>query len=166
MNSWSDSSELKTQWLKNPWVFIATGCGIGIASRMPGSVASGFACLIWWFLSDYFSSIGYVVLVVFGSVIAWLVIWKVEKQFDAHDDKAIVIDEVIGQWVTLLFLPRELWIVVFGFLLFRMLDIWKPWPINKIDRRMENPTGTLLDDIIAGFAACVLTNAGYYFLGA
>ncbi len=86
---------------------------------------------------------------------------------DDLDPSHIVIDEVVGQWIALLPLSAGLWLAgapaqlfpwpgwVFGFLLFRLFDIWKPGPVGWADRR-KGPTGVMLDDVIAGVLAALV----------
>lgn len=87
---------------------------------------------------------------------------------DDHDPSEIVIDELAGQWIPLFPLAFILWYhdstliwlpwpgLVFGFLFFRLFDIWKPWPVSWADQK-ETPFGVMLDDIIAGVMAAIIT---------
>jgi phosphatidylglycerophosphatase A len=99
-------------------------------------------------------------------------IWATQVETFEQEDldpSHIVIDEVVGQWIALWPLSLGLWHAgappslfpwpgwVFGFLCFRLFDIWKPWPVSWADRR-KGPTGVMLDDVLAGFmAAAVVT---------
>lgn len=83
------------------------------------------------------------------------------------DPGHIVIDEVVGMWIALMPLSFGLWHIgapaslfpwpgwVSAFLLFRLFDIWKPWPVSWADRR-KGPTGVMLDDVLAGLMAALL----------
>jgi phosphatidylglycerophosphatase A len=74
-----------------------------------------------------------------------------------HDPPAIVIDEVVGQWLTLALMPVDPVVYVLGFLLFRVFDVLKPWPANAIDRSVTGGFGVMLDDVVAGiYAGAVL----------
>jgi phosphatidylglycerophosphatase A len=79
------------------------------------------------------------------------------------DHRSLVIDEFVGQWVTLLpalFAPW--WIVLAGFALFRLFDVWKPWPISWLDRHLKSGLGVMVDDAVAGvFAALALVALMY-----
>jgi phosphatidylglycerophosphatase A len=78
-----------------------------------------------------------------------------------HDHPAIVWDEIAGMMITLLAAPATWWGVLLGFGLFRLLDIWKPWPIREIDHGLPGGAGIMLDDVLAGLiAAGVLSLAG------
>jgi phosphatidylglycerophosphatase A len=81
----------------------------------------------------------------------FLGIWvsgEVEKN-EGKDPQVVVIDEFVGQWIALLFLPRILWIFISGFVIFRILDIIKPFPAADLEE-IEGGRGILLDDVIAG----------------
>ena len=94
----------------------------------------------------------------------------IEENTKKKDPGIIVIDEVIGQWITLLpafmifgeFLP--LWICFTGFILFRIFDILKPWPASYADQKIKNGFGVMIDDVFAGiYAAVNLLIIIYYF---
>ena len=82
------------------------------------------------------------------------------------DHRSLVWDEFIGQWIALIPLlglwlspmsPGAWWMVLAGFVLFRLFDVWKPWPISWLDRRLKGGLGVMVDDVVAGvFAALVL----------
>ena len=73
-----------------------------------------------------------------------------------QDHSAIVWDEFVGFWLTMIFAPTGfLWLLV-GFFLFRLFDIWKPWPINYLDKHVHGGLGVMLDDVFAGFFAGLL----------
>lgn len=73
-----------------------------------------------------------------------------------HDPRMIVVDEVAGQWIALLPAALEPLPFAAGFLAFRLFDIWKPWPIGWVDRRVSGGIGVMLDDVIAGVYAGVV----------
>ncbi len=75
------------------------------------------------------------------------------KSLGVHDHPAIVWDEMVGLWVTLCWLPLSPATVLLGFVLFRLFDIVKPWPISLIDRRVGGGSGIMLDDVLAGVFA-------------
>ena len=76
---------------------------------------------------------------------------------EISDPSQIVVDEVSGQLITLMFIPPETMWYIIGFILFRFLDIKKPWPIRWLDRNIKGGIGIMLDDIVAGiFAGMIL----------
>ena len=89
-----------------------------------------------------------------------------QQQSGVHDDKRIVIDEVIGQWIAMLpiALLNPLYIAL-AFILFRFFDILKPWPISYIDKHVDSAFGVILDDILAGIAAGFVLAGVMYYVG-
>ncbi|MEI6805462.1 MAG: phosphatidylglycerophosphatase A, partial [Myxococcaceae bacterium] len=95
------------------------------------------------------------VLLVF--VIGWWATFRALPTFKSQDPKEIVIDEVAGQGLALVFCPPGWMALLLGFILFRLFDILKPWPISYVDRKIKNALGVMLDDMLAGvFAALIL----------
>ncbi len=95
------------------------------------------------------------------SVVGIYICSQTAKVINVHDDGRIVWDEFAGQSITflpLLYLQQINWIwVITGFILFRIFDVWKPWPIRVIDRQVHGGFGIMLDDIIAGVWAALCT---------
>ncbi len=87
-----------------------------------------------------------------------------EKFFGTKDSSRIVIDEIIGFWVAMLFLPYSFMIVLFGFFIFRFLDIIKPFPINRLEK-VKGGTGIMIDDILAGVYTNIILWVLVYFAG-
>jgi phosphatidylglycerophosphatase A len=76
----------------------------------------------------------------------------------------IVIDEVAGQWLTLFALPLDIFAYAIGFALFRLFDIWKPWPIRAVERRCGGGFGIMIDDVLAAIYALVVIVIGRWLL--
>jgi phosphatidylglycerophosphatase A len=143
--------------LASPAGWLACGFGSGLTPKAQGTFGSLAALLPWLLLRDL-------------SVVAWLAIivvtfaigvWACDvsgRILGVADHRSIVWDEFVGQWIALLpALLAPWWAVLSGFLLFRLFDVWKPWPIGWFDRRVKGGFGVMLDDVIAGiFAAIVL----------
>ena len=81
------------------------------------------------------------------------------------DDPAIVLDEMAGMWLTLALLPPDVLVMAAGFLLFRLLDIIKPWPVSWADHRVPGGFGVMLDDIVAGVLAAIAVHVVIWHLG-
>ena len=80
-----------------------------------------------------------------------------------HDHGSIVWDEFVGIWITLIFLPNTwLWLLL-GFVVFRLLDIAKPWPISVLDRNVTGGFGIMIDDMLAGVIAAAVLYAAWFF---
>ena len=131
---------------------VASGLGLGRAPAAPGTVASAAAVLLGAVLLAW--SPWALALAALAATLGG--IWAIRAAAAADDPGWVVIDEVAGQWITLLALPRPaaLWLLA-GFVLFRLLDITKPGPVGWADRR-HDPLGVMLDDVIAGGIGAVL----------
>jgi phosphatidylglycerophosphatase A len=140
----------------DPACLLATWFGAGRLPRAPGTWASLVAlplgALLTWLGGPWL--VLAVTLAVFG-----LGVWASERYMAAyrvHDPAAIVVDEVVGQWLTLALLPLTPIAYLAGFLLFRIADMVKPWPARWIDRTMAGGIGVMLDDVVAGIYAGAL----------
>lgn len=125
---------------------IATGFGIGFSPLIPGTAGSIAALFLFIFIpaNDF-------IWLTISIMMFFLGIWvsgEVEKN-EGKDPQIVVIDEFVGQWIALLFLPRILWIFISGFVIFRILDIIKPFPAADFED-IEGGSGIMLDDVIAG----------------
>ncbi len=130
--------------------------GVGKIPKAPGTWGSLLAVLIWWALFPLSIEVQ-VALIVGAFLMGWLATHYYEKWNNKHDPKEVVVDELVGMWITLFAAPKEWWIFALGFLLFRLFDIWKPFPIGWVDKRVPGAFGTMVDDVIAAiFAALVL----------
>ena len=78
------------------------------------------------------------------------------KSYQTHDDPRIVIDEMIGYWIAVLFMDRTPFNLAAAFILFRALDTLKPWPINKLETSVRGGFGIIIDDVLAGIEANLL----------
>jgi phosphatidylglycerophosphatase A len=136
---------------------IATVGGVGLLKPAPGSWGSALAVALGY---GVFLIGGLPLLLVFIALFTAVGIWAAEvygRATGISDNGAIVIDEVAGQWIALipaaLMLPGQLWPWIAAFTLFRLFDIWKPWPIRWADRSVKGGWGVMLDDLLAGIAA-------------
>lgn len=144
----------KPDW-RNPVHLLAAGFGSGLAPRAPGTFGSLAALIPWWPLHFLPASI-YWLIIAAGFALGIYVCGKTARDLRTHDHGAIVWDEFIGLWIALAWLPTSgVWILC-GFLLFRLFDIWKPWPISWCDKNIRGGLGIMLDDVLAGAAALVV----------
>jgi phosphatidylglycerophosphatase A len=139
-------------------MFLATACFIGKIPGAPGTYAAVATTLVYFLIwrvrhqilpELHVSAIGLITLVgVFVSA-------NVSRAVGKEDPNFVVIDEVAGQLLSLLFLPVTLVNIIGATLLFRVFDIWKPFPIRRLER-LENGVGVMADDLLAGVYANVL----------
>jgi len=130
---------------------------------MPGTWGSLAALPFAWVIHMKFGANG---LAIATTIVLAIGVWAADvyaKEIDDDDPGAVVIDEVAGQWLTLaLAAPLDPLFYAAGFLLFRVFDILKPWPVNWADDQLKGGLGIMADDIIAaGYAAIVLVSLGY-----
>ena len=110
-------------------------------------------------ISQYLGIIGLGIAIAIVVVVGIWVAHLFNKRTATEDSGPIVIDEVAGQWLTLLLVPADIVYYAIGFVLFRIADIVKPWPISWVERRVKGGLGVMLDDILAGgLAAIILWN--------
>lgn len=156
----SDRKGLARQVLTDPVHLLAFGLGTGLSPIAPGTVGSllGVA-LAWLTLSlPIAGQLGVaLVLIVFG---VWLC-GESAKRIGEHDHSGIVWDEIAGVYLVLFWLPPEPLYFAAGFLLFRLFDIWKPWPISDLDHRLRGGLGIMLDDLAAALYAASCLSLGW-----
>ncbi len=145
-------------------LFVATGMFIGYLPIAPGTFGSIPGVVLYYFASKYLDT--YQSLLVLGAllVIGTLAAGKAEKILNEQDSGKIVIDEIAGMYITLLFIPPGIVPVIAGFLCFRALDISKPYPISYLDKNVHGGIGIMLDDIAAGIAANILVRMLIFLL--
>jgi len=134
----------------------ATALGSGFTPAAPGTAGSILGILIFWFIP-----LGTALQIFITAVILIIGVWSsgfVEKE-KGKDPQIVVIDEVAGQWTALLFIPKEINWFIAAFLLFRLFDIAKPFPINR-SQNLGGGWGIMIDDIIAGIYANVILQIG------
>ena len=144
--------------LRDPACALALGLGTGLSPVAPGTVASLVTLVPAWFFVEL--DLPLRIVVVAAIVLAGIPICGVAaRRLGVHDHPAIVLDEVAGMLLTLLPAAAGVWWhVALGFVLFRVFDIAKPWPIRDIDHRLHGGLGIMLDDLMAAlYAAALLT---------
>lgn len=143
-----------TTLIRRPILLCALGFGAGLAPKAPGTFGTLVAIPIVVVLAQSSHWLLPLVTLVF-LVVGFYICSVASKYFDAHDDSSIVWDEIVGYMITLSFVPVNLETIIIGFILFRLFDILKPWPISWLDRRIQGAWGIMLDDIAAGLVANV-----------
>ncbi len=115
---------------------------------------------LWWLLAQL-PLTSYLIVVSIAAVVGIAICGRAADQMGVHDHGGIVWDEFVGFWIAMAALPITWQSVILGFVLFRVFDILKPWPISWLDKRVSGGFGIMIDDVIAGLAAAVVI----YFLG-
>ncbi len=160
---WPDKAAKQRLKLSNPWHLLATGFGSGLSPIVPGTMGS-LAAIPFWYVLSFLPWPLYLIAVILGTGIGIYLCHVTARDMGVHDSGSIVWDEFIGMWITLMALPAKEWHwVAVGFLLFRLFDMWKPWPIRWFDRNVQGGLGIMVDDIVAGIIAAVaLYLIGHY----
>jgi len=145
---------------RNPVCFVALGFGAGGLPKAPGTWGTLLA-VPFYLLFMHLPLLEYVSLMIALFVVGVWICGQAGKVLGAHDHGAIVWDEMVGYWVTMIAAPPGWSWLLAGFVLFRLFDIWKPWPIFWLDRRVSGGLGVMVDDLLAGvYAALCLYLSG------
>lgn len=138
--------------LRRPAALIATGFGAGLLPKAPGTWGSLVALPLAWLVHEAAGTVGGVVAVAIVVVVG---LWATGAVLNGPDDDPghVVVDEIAGQWLTLLAVPADPVLYAIGFVLFRIADIAKPWPVCLADRQVKGALGVMLDDLLAAVYA-------------
>jgi len=156
--------DIERPW-RDPEVVLVTGFLTGLAPKAPGTVGSVAALVVWWW---WLAPLGWPLQLGVIAAVFVLGIWlshRVARRYGVGDDPAIVIDEFAGLWLALLGASAELLPALAGFLLFRLFDIWKPWPVSVADQRVPGALGVMLDDLLAGALALIVLQVALLAIG-
>ena len=154
-------------------LFFLTFFYIGKIKYIPGTIASLITCLLFLLLINIFNIF---VLLLFTLIIfcySFIAINNSFDEFNSEDPQEIVIDEVAGQMLILLAIPiyetlyplPKIYYCFAAFLLFRLFDIWKPYPISYVDNNVKGNLGIMLDDILASIYSIIILTIVFFFLG-
>jgi len=140
--------------MRQPVHFLAFGFGAGLLPRAPGTFGTLIAIPIVAFVMQF----GWQVHLMFAIAACVTGVWicgESARRLGVHDHSGIVWDEIAGFAITMLAVPATWYGFLAGFALFRLFDIWKPWPIREADHRLHGGLGIMLDDVLAGVFAAV-----------
>ncbi|MCP3680876.1 MAG: phosphatidylglycerophosphatase A [Gammaproteobacteria bacterium] len=148
-------NRVPTSVWRNPWHFIAFGCGSGAAPVGPGTVATAIAMVIYLLLLKRVPWLPYVIFVVIFTLFSIWLANKVSRETGLKDPPGMNIDEFVGYFVTMIAAPPQWYWALIGFGLFRFFDIFKPPLINWIDKHLKGGPGIILDDVLAGIFSAI-----------
>ncbi len=149
----------------HPAAFLATWFGAGLLPKAPGTWGSLAALPLAWIIQWQWGNPGLAAAAVAVFAVGLWAAGVFLRHGSASDPGAIVIDEVAGQWLVLLAVEPGIVAYASGFLLFRVFDILKPWPVSWIDRGLGGGPGIMLDDTAAAVYAGLVLYAGRSLLG-
>ncbi|MEZ5444282.1 MAG: phosphatidylglycerophosphatase A [Gammaproteobacteria bacterium] len=151
----NEASRAPSGLLTDPGHLIALGFGAGCVPRAPGTFGTLVGVVLYLALHGL-PLAGYLVATAVAIVLGIAVCGRAARRLGVHDHPSIVWDEVAGYLVTMCGAPGGWGWVLAGFLLFRLLDIAKPWPIRWFDRRLSGGLGIMADDLAAGLLAMAI----------
>ena len=137
---------------RNPIHFAAFGFGVGAVKVAPGTFGTLLAIPLYILLQD----LPLLMYIFITAALFLLGVWLCQittRDLGVHDHSGIVWDEIVGYLITMAAAPAGWMWMVLGFALFRLFDIWKPWPINLLDRQVKGGFGVMIDDVMAGVYA-------------
>lgn len=157
----ADYQLLRKLNLKNPWHLLAVGLGSGLSPKAPGTCGSFvamFFCMLLLLGPWYLAPIAALLFFFLGIKACN----EAEKAMGTHDHGGLVIDEFVGMFISIIAFPQGAWhLAVLAFVLFRVFDILKPFPVCYADRNIKGGLGVMVDDVLAGLYALI---AGHIIL--
>ena len=144
--------------VKNPVRLLAVGFGSGLVPRIPGTVGTlvGIPLVV---VAAPLPILGYLGLVAIFFILGIWLCRQTTRYLGVHDHPVIVWDEVVGYMIAMTGAPMNWWSIIAGFVLFRLFDILKPWPIRWLDQNVEGGFGIMVDDAAAGIYTAMLMHA-------
>ncbi|MDA0679531.1 MAG: phosphatidylglycerophosphatase A [Proteobacteria bacterium] len=160
----ANNRKLARTVVTDPVHFLAFGFGAGLLPWAPGTFGSIPGLLLAWITLPL--SMEWKLMVASALVMAGIwVCGESARRLGIHDHPGIVWDEITGMYLTLLVAPTQIAYWALAFALFRLFDIWKPWPIRDLDHRMAGGVGIMLDDLVAALYAAILLAFAGWFIG-
>lgn len=142
---------------------LATFFYLGKLPKMPGTFGTLGAVPLWYLLAKT-GPIPYMNLTVLILIASLFICEFYEQSTRTHDNKEVVLDEVVGYLITMTWVPVNPKSAVLGFALFRFFDVLKPFPINKLDEKIKGGVGVVVDDVAAGLISNIILQFYYgYF---
>ena len=138
--------------LRNPVHFLAFGFGSGLSPKAPGTMGTIAAIPVFLIISNL-NLLSYLTVLSVVIFTGFKICDTVSKDLGVHDHPGIVWDEIAGFLITMIAIPVSWQTVLLGFVLFRLFDILKPWPIGWLDKKVSGGFGIMIDDIVAGVMA-------------
>ncbi len=141
--------------MRSPLLLLAFGFGSGLSPKAPGTMGTLAAIPLWYLLAQL-SQPAYILVVALCAIVGIFICGSAADKLGVHDHGGIVWDEIVGFWITMTFLPATYVYALLGFVLFRLFDILKPWPISWLDKNIGGGLGIMIDDVVAGLAAAAV----------
>jgi len=154
-------ADIRRKVLRDPVNLLAFGLGTGLSPVAPGTVGSLLGVALAWATLPLPLESRLVVAIALIVSGIWIC-GESARRIGVHDHPGIVWDEIAAMYLVLLLAPGSKTAWAFGFGLFRLFDVWKPWPIRDLDHRLKGGLGIMLDDLVAAlYTALLLVFAGW-----
>jgi len=140
--------------MTNPVHFLAFGFGAGLSPKAPGTMGTLVAVPLFLLLA-YLPVYAYLALITAAFLVGIYLCGRTASDLGVHDHGGIVWDEFVGYWITMILVPVTWYWVLAGFVLFRVFDILKPFPIGWLDKKVGGGLGIMIDDVLAGVYALI-----------
>ena len=150
--------------LRNPLHLLSLGFGSGLAPVAPGTFGT-LAAIPLYLLIAQLALPYYLATVALGFAVGVYLCGYTSATLGVHDHGGIVWDEFVGFWITMTAVPVNWQWIVAGFVLFRIFDIVKPWPVKIADTKMTGGFGIMVDDALAGLYALGCLQIALHLLG-
>ena len=160
---YNEQPRVPVNLLKHPAHFLSLGFGSGLSPKMPGTIGTIAGVLVYLGIAGLDWRI-YLAVLILLFVLGVVVCGYTARVLGVHDHPAIVVDEIVGYLVTMFMVPPTPVFIVTGFLLFRVFDILKPWPIGVVDKSVKGGLGIMLDDLIAALFSLLIIQIIVYLL--
>jgi phosphatidylglycerophosphatase A len=148
----------------NPIHFVACGFGVGAIPWAPGTFGT-LAAIPFYLLMAKGSFTIYCLLTIAYCAVSMYTTHITCEDIGIHDHPSTVSDEFAGFFVTMLGIAPSFWAILIGFVLFRIFDIFKPWPISWLDQHVHGGVGVVIDDVAAGLCSCIILHALFWLWG-
>lgn len=157
-------TRISPKLLLNPLHLLSLGFGSGLSPRAPGTCGTLVAVPFYLLLAQL-PLHWYLAFVVLSFALGVVLCEYTSRALGVHDHPGIVWDELVGFWITMIAVPAGwLWILA-GFVLFRLFDILKPWPVKIADQTLKGGFGIMLDDVLAGIYALLCLQIAVWAIG-
>ena len=148
---------------------IATAFGAGYSPIAPGTAGALVAAIFLWvadallklYLPDWVGQEWPLLVLVIGTTAVGVQVSTAAEKVWGKDPSRVVIDEVVGMWISMLWVPLSGWYLFWGFMLFRLFDIWKPWHVARAEA-LPAGWGIMMDDVVAGIYTCIILHLMIY----
>lgn len=155
MNILNKKNKIPKSIWKNPIELIACGFGIGAIPWMPGTFGTILGIIFYIFLSR-FSLLTYIIIAIFLFIFGVIICDITNRRFGTFDHPAAVWDEIVGFLFVMIGIPKVWYYIFIGFILFRIFDVWKPWPISWLEKNIIGGLGVMIDDIVAALYSWII----------